>query len=315
MKKESVKYSVVLPIYNEEKNILPLYKELKEVMNSLKESYEIIFVNDGSTDNSLEELKSLKNIKIINLSRNYGQSTAFDAGFKNAKGEIIITLDGDGQNNPKDILRLIHKLKNENLDIVGGWRKNRVGKRTIKILSKIGKTLRNFLIRDKIKDSGCSLRVYKKKTLEQLELQGEMHRYLPAIISWKGFVIGEIEVEDRKRKNGKSKYNLKKAVSGFLDLVYLWFLQKYSQRPLHLFGSVGITSIFLGSLSGIYSLYRKLFQDINLNKDGFFFLGFFLILMGIILFSFGIVIDLLIKINLNNSNNEKRYYIRETIEL
>lgn len=321
-KKEDIEYSVVVPVYNEEGNIAALDKEIKQAINSLKPisknklfvSYEIIYINDGSSDNSLNELKKLENVKIIDLNRNYGQATAIDAGFKSANGRIIISMDSDLQNDPKDIPRLLEKLKTEELDVVAGWRKNRKDKSGIKILTKTGRLLRSFLIKDEVHDTGCTLRVYKKEAVKSLDLQGEMHRYILALLKWKGYKIGELEVNHRPRISGETKYGYTKAIRGFLDLVYIWFIQKYSQRPLHVFGYLSIASFLIGLLTGAISAYQRIFERLSLNRNGWFFLSIFFGLTAIVFFTSGIIIDLLIKIHLNTSHCEQRYCIRSVIE-
>jgi len=311
---KQVYYSIVVPVYNEQGNIEPLDKEIRQVIDKLKKSYEIIYVNDGSSDHTLEELKKLKNCKIIDFTRNFGQSSALDVGFKESKGEIIITLDGDLQNDPHDIPRLLNKLNEENLDVVAGWRVKRKDAATIKILTIIGRKLRGALLKDIVHDSGCMLRVYKKQAIKNLDLWGEMHRYVLQLLKGKGFKIGELRVNHRPRIHGKTKYGCSKALRGFIDLLYIWFLQKYHQRPLHLFGTLGLASSFFGIISLIYSLYNRIFNNTSLNRDGWFFLGFFLVLTGIMLFSFGLIIDMLIKIQQMVSPYTKKYYIREIIE-
>jgi len=310
--KGKIQYSVVVPIYNEEKNINPLNNEIHNVMLELG-SYEIIYINDGSTDNSLDELKFLKNITIINLNRNYGQSAALDAGFKLAKGDIIISLDGDGQNDPRDIPRLVKKLNQENLDVVAGWRKKRQDKTSIKILTKIGMVLRRFLISDPVHDAGCTLRVYRAVAVKTLDLWGEMHRYILALLRWKGFKIAEMEVSHRQRVHGDSKYSYKKSIKGFVDLVYIWFINKYSNRPLHVFGTLGLISILLGILAEIYMLYLKIFKNVDLSNNAWFVLGFFLMSMGVQFFVSGIILDLVLRSYFNTSKHESRYYVKEIL--
>lgn len=309
-----IEYSVVVPVFNEERNIAQLDGEIKQVMNKISGNYEIIFVNDASKDNSLNELKSLKDVKIINLNRNYGQATALDAGFKEAKGEIIISMDGDLQNDPNDIPRLVKKLKEDKLDVVAGWRKNRKDSQGFRILTLVGRGLRRLTINDNVHDTGCTLRAYKKEAVKSLDLQGEMHRYILALLRWKGFRIGEIEVNHRPRIHGKSNYGYSKAVRGFIDLIYISFIQKYSQRPLHIFGYASIFSFFLGILTGIISLYQKIVNDLGFNRNGWFYLAIFFLLASIMLFSFGILMDLVIKLYLNTSPYEKRYYVREIVK-
>jgi glycosyltransferase involved in cell wall biosynthesis len=306
------KYSVVVPLYNEDGNVKTLHDEIRSAMDRLGD-YEIIYVDDGSTDDTLDHLKKLKKAKIIVLNRNYGQSTALDAGFKEAKGEFIISMDGDRQNNPNDIPRLLKKLQEDKLDVVAGWRKKRADKNGIKILTKIGRFFRKLMIKDPVHDTGCTLRVYRSEAAKSLDLQGEMHRYILAILRWKGYRIGELIVDDRKRENGHSKYGYSKAERGFIDLIYIWFISKYSQRPLHMFGRLSIISMLLGIFSSILTIFARI-NGLPLNRNGWFLLAIFFFLAGIMFFSFGIIIDLLIKIYHNTSPREQRYYLREIIE-
>ncbi len=307
-----IKYSVVVPVYNEGGNIKILDEEIKKTMSSVG-SYEIIYINDGSSDETLRELKLLKKIKIIDLNRNYGQATALDAGFKEASGDIIVSLDGDLQNDPADIPKLLEKMQRENLDVVAGWRKHRQDKGGIKALTLIGRAMRKFLIKDAIHDTGCTLRVYRKEVAKSLDIGGEMHRYILALLRWKGFSIGEVVVNHRARINGKTKYGYSKAVRGFVDLIYMWFIQKYYQRPLHIFGATGVGSFGIGLLIESVLVYLKVASSIDLSSTAWFTLGFFFMGTGLFLFTFGIVIDLLMKIYLATSHNERRYYIREIL--
>jgi glycosyltransferase involved in cell wall biosynthesis len=311
---KEIDFSIVVPIHNEEGNIIKLDAEIKASISQISPKFEIIYINDGSTDKSLEELQTLPDITIIDLNRNYGQATALDAGFKAAQGSIIISLDGDGQNDPADFAKLLEKMYADKLDVVAGYRKNRADNKKIKILTRIGRALRRLLISDTVHDTGCTLRAYTHEAVKTLDIQGEMHRYILALLKWKGFRIGEVVVSDRARVFGTSKYGISKSVRGFIDLMYIWFIHKYSQRPLHLFGYASLIAGFFGGLFLTYSVYQKIFFDLAINRSGHFLLGSFLVLIGLILFSFGVVIDLLLKIHLNNSPYEKRYYIRDIIE-
>lgn len=305
-----LRISVVVPVFNEAGNISSLDREIKDVLTALGRSFEIIYINDGSADKSLSELKTLTGVTIIEMNRRYGQATALDAGFKAAVGELVISMDGDGQNDPHDIPALIEKLEEENLDVVAGWRKHRKDRGGIKVLTRIGRLFRRLLIKDLVHDTGCTLRVYRHAAVKSLDIGGEMHRYILALLRWKGFRIGEIIVNDRPRIHGKSAYNFTKAVRGLIDLLYIWFIDKYSQRPLHAFGYMSILTLLGSFLAGLWSAYGKFFMGLSLNRNGWFFITFFLLLAAIMFFSFGIIIDLLIRQHLNSSPYEKRYYIR-----
>ncbi len=307
-------FSVVVPVFREAGNITKLDREIKAVLAQMGGTAEIIYINDGSTDGTLEELKTLSGVTIVDMNRNYGQATALDVGFKYATGALVISLDGDGQNDPADIPKLLTKLDADNLDVVAGWRKSRSDRSGIKILTRIGRFLRRVIIQDTVHDTGCTLRVYRSSAIKSLDIQGEMHRYILALLRWKGFRIGEIVVNDRARVHGKSAYGMSKAFRGLIDLIYIWFIHKYSQRPLHLFGYTAFVLIVVGLLFLTYALYQKLFLSIGINRSGHFLVGSFTLLTSVILFSFGVVIDLLMKIHLNNSPYERRYYIREVIK-
>ncbi|MBS3072818.1 glycosyltransferase family 2 protein [Candidatus Pacearchaeota archaeon] len=243
-----VKLSVIVPVYNESESIIPLYSEILDEIKLLKKNkkitnYEIIFVNDGSRDNSSNLLSELsqkdKNVKFIDLRKNFGQTPALKAGFDNCSGDLIVTLDGDLQNDPKDISSLIAKLS-EGYDVVSGWRFNRKDKFFKRISSKMMNFLRKKLIGDQLHDYGCSLKIYKRECLNDMELFGELHRYITAYLFIRGYKIGEIKVNHRQRKFGKTKYGFRRGINGILDLFYLKFWATYSNRPLHFFGRLGI---------------------------------------------------------------------------
>jgi len=305
--------SVIIPVYNEEVNIALLYKELSATLATLPGKKEIIFINDGSTDGTLAALKKIKGITIINLNRNYGQATALDSGFKAAKGDVIVSLDGDGQNSPADIPLLLSAMKSGDYDAVAGWRKNRKDSQSIRVLTRIGRALRQLFIADRVHDSGCTLRVYTAEAAKSLDIGGEMHRYILALLRWKGFRIGEVEVTHRPRTGGVSKYGSSKAARGFIDLVYIWFIYKYSQRPLHLFGYLSLWSFGAGALAALWTIYNYFALGVHFARDIWVVISLSFFIAGLLFFCFGIVIDLLLRIHLNVSPYEKRYYIRNTI--
>jgi glycosyltransferase involved in cell wall biosynthesis len=221
--------SVVIPVYNEEKNILPLYESLKSVLGGLNTSFEIIFVDDGSKDRSPEVLREIKEkdpcVRIVRMKNNYGQSAALDAGFKESKGEIIISLDADLQNDPQDIPRLLSELGD--CDVVCGWRKKRNDTLSKRISSRIANGVRRMVLGDDIIDIGCTLRAYRRKALEAIKLYNGLHRFLPVLIEWEGFKVKQIPVEHNRRLHGKSKYKFhKRLVKPFLDLWAVLWMKK-----------------------------------------------------------------------------------------
>jgi glycosyltransferase involved in cell wall biosynthesis len=310
-----MKYSVITPIYNEEGNVILLYEQIKEVMDKLEGKWELLLINDGSTDRSLEEILSIKDkrVKPIALQKNYGQSVAMDCGFKNAKGRYLITLDSDLQNDPKDIPKLLEKLENQHYDVVCGWRYKRKDPIWMIIITNVAKPLRKMFAADVVHDSGCTLRVYRKWVVEDLELWGEMHRYIVAILKWKGARISEIKVNHRPRIHGRTKYNWSKSLKGFVDLFYVWFWKKFSTRPLHFLGIAGVFLMIIAGIIGLWTFYLKFYLGEDLSESLWFFLSFFLFFMGFQFFFTGIVLDITIK-DYYNTSFEKRYKIREIVK-
>ena len=308
--------SIIIPVYNEENNIYPLYNEIQNTLNQdfSHFNYEILFINDWSTDNSRHEICNIqkinKSIIAINLQRNYGQATALQIWFENCSGDLIITLDWDWQNNPKDIKKLYDKMNKEWLDIITWRRKNRKDKPSIKIITKCAKFFRKLFINDKIHDSGCTLRIYKKECINELNLRWEMHRYIVEILKIKWYKIWELEVNHRARIHWKSKYNWEKSTKWFIDLLYIRFIAKYQSRPLHLFGWVGLGTFFVWLLSFLFSIYQKIWWWLSINRSGRFLVWVFLIQTWIMIFIFWIIIDILIR-NYYNTSDEKMYIIKE----
>lgn len=305
--------SVVVPLYNEEGNTGELHKKIVEACQKIGKSFEIIFVDDGSKDRTAEECKKLSPLKFIRFRRNFGQTAAFDAGIKNAEGEIIITMDGDLQNDPNDIQLLLEEMK-KGFDIVSGWRWQRKDSLSKKIFSRGANLLRKILIQDKIHDSGCSLKAYKKECFEDVDLFGEMHRFIPAILELEGFKVSEVKVNHLPRIYGKTKYNWKRAFKGFVDMVSIWFWRKYANRSLHLFGSTGIILSLLGSAILIWMTVEKIFYQQSISEKIWPLVGLFFIMVGVQLFVSGILSDILVK-NYYKSRNRMNYSIKEIVEL
>jgi glycosyltransferase involved in cell wall biosynthesis len=304
--------SIIIPVFNEEDNILPLYHEIKSVCDSEGYRYEIIFVDDGSTDHTVAKIEELEAVKYIILRKNFGQTAAMDAGIRNAQHDFIVTIDGDRQNDPADIPRLLKHLLDNELDIVAGWRKNRKDSFLKKFASRGANLLRKIIIKDGIHDSGCSLKIYRKECFDEINLYGEMHRFIPAICMTKGFRVGEIVVNHRPRVAGKTKYNWKRTVKGFLDMLSLWFWGKYSARPLHLFGGLGLAMLFLGFCSGIYTVILYL-DGSDISDTGWLVVTMFLTFTGIQLFVSGLIADILTK-SYHEVSVDKAYSIKKVVE-
>ncbi len=290
-----MKLSVIIPVYNEEDNIVILYNQLIKVINNY--DYEIIFIDDGSKDNTFKNLESLnkKNskVRVIRFRKNFGQTAALSAGFDNTKGDVIITMDGDLQNDPSDIPLLINNLKY--YDVVSGWRYNRKDPLfTKKIPSKFSNWIFRKLIGLNIHDSGCSLKAYKKETLDGIKLYGEMHRFIPALIALNGYKIGEVKVKHYERKYGKTKYNFKRLLKGFLDLLYIKFWATYSTRPLHFFGLLGFLQYFLAVLIFIEQIIKAFYVG-DLNLGPLLMLGVLFIVTGTLFIIFGFLGEILIR--------------------
>ncbi len=309
-----MKLSVLIPIYNEEKNIEALYKELKKVLEDLSISYEIIAVNDGSKDDSYQILKKIAqanfNFKVINFRKNFGQTAAISAGIDFSEGEIIIPMDADLQNDPSDIPRFLEKIE-EGFDVVSGWRKDRKDKLlTRKIPSWIANRLISVITRVKLHDYGCTMKAYRKEVIKDIRLYGEMHRFMPAYTSWYGAKIGEIVVNHRSRKHGKTKYGISRTFWVILDLLTVKFLTDYSTKPMHFFGKVGYWLLFLGFLSGLTAVILRFVAGISFILTPLPLLTVFLILIGIQFILMGLLAEILTR-TYYESQNKPTYLIKE----
>ena len=309
------KISVIIPAFNEQDNIVPLYRELKNVLDSIAQPYEILFVDDGSTDTTFQRMKTIRendtSVKVIKFRKNFGQSAALQAGFYYADGTIIVTLDADLQNDPKDIPQLITKLEKEDLDVVCGWRHDRQDPPSKKMFSQMANRLRKSLTGETIHDSGCTLRTYRSECVKDLELYGELHRYIPAILQWKGYRIGELPVIHRKRAYGTTKYSWSRLSKGFLDLIVVSFWQKYSARPMHIFGGSGLIMGFAGLFITGYLILEKLLFSVGLSERPLFLIGILFIIVGVQFIAIGLLADIMLKVYY--SQNQRKSYLIEKI--
>jgi glycosyltransferase involved in cell wall biosynthesis len=313
-----VNFSIVVPIYNEEDNIAELHRAITSALDSSGTDYEIILVDDGSTDGSFSALKSVaaqdERVKVIRLRRNFGQTAAMSAGFDAASGAIIIPMDGDLQNDPADIPRLIKKL-DEGFDVVSGWRSDR--KDTF-ITRKIPSILANALISRltgvHLHDYGCTLKAYRREVLDGINLYGEMHRFVPALASQVGAKVAELPVNHRPRLHGVSKYGISRTLRVVLDLMTVKFLLTYSTKPIQLFGKWGVYTLLAGFGSGTMTIYMKVFEHFSMNRNPLLILTAFLMFMGIQF----IVLGLLGELNARTyyeAQGKPIYVIRDRINL
>jgi len=305
--------SVVVPVYNEKENVANLHAEIKALCESQNYAYEIIMVDDGSKDGTWKEVAKLSPVTLIRLRRNFGQTAAMDAGIKRAKYDYIVTMDGDGQNDPKDIPNLVAYLEENDLDVVSGWRKYRKDTFFKKFVSRGANFLRSQLIHDGIQDSGCSLKIYKKECFDGINLYGEMHRFIPAILKIRGFTVGEIVVNHRPRTLGKTKYNWRRTVKGFIDMLSVWFWDKFEVRPLHLLGGAGLFFIMLSVFTGSVTVYKYL-SGAKMSDTPLPLITTFTFLSGIQFFISGLLADSLIK-NLYDRSERKYYSVKEVKEI
>lgn len=311
MEERNITFSVIVPVYNEEKNVQGLFNSIKKTMDEITKPYEVIFVNDGSLDGTFKALKALHPIKIIDFRKNFGQTAALDAGFKEAKGEFFITLDGDGQNPPEEIPKLITKMKEGNFDVVSGWRKKRQDPLMKKIASRGAYLLRSLIVKDHIHDSGCSLKIYRRECFKDLDLFGEIHRFIPAVLYWKGFKLGETQVSHKAREFGHTNYNWKRTIKGLVDMVSVWFWRKYSSRPLHLFGGLGSLMFFCGIIFFVSLAVLRIFYGYSLSDKIWPLVATLLVVMGAQFFVTGILADMMVKSYY--SGNKNPYTIKEVI--
>ena len=305
-----MKLSLVIPVMNEQENIKPLIDKIEKSLVNL--SYEIIFVDDGSTDNTVENIKkfSKNNTKLIVFNRNFGQSTAMQAGIDEANGELIATIDGDLQNDPSDIPLMIEKLEKEGWDLVAGVRAKR---KDGMFLRKIPSKIANWIIRKTtgiyLKDYGCTLKIFKKDVAKNLNLYGELHRFIPVLAKIYGAKMTEMDVKHHSRIYGESKYGIGRTFKVISDLMLMLFFQRYKNRPMHLFGGVGSGMLFFGILINFYLFILKIFGN-NIGNRPLLMLGLMLTLGGIQLIATGFLAEIIMR-TYYGSQNKKSYIVKE----
>jgi len=305
--------SIVIPAHNEEQTVKPLYKAVKEVMDELGDDWELVFVDDGSQDGTYREIRKVREedrrVKLIRFRRNFGQTAAWSAGFDHASGRYVVVLDADMQNDPRDIPAMLEKMREDKLDVISGWRKDRKDNGVLRLGSKVGNAVHRWMTGEKIHDHGCSLKIYKREALEDLELYGEMHRYITALLAWKGFKVGEMVVRHHRRRHGRTNYSIRKKLKGFLDLVIVKFWIQYSARPMHFFGAIGAVFIAVGFLLGGALGLMWLLRIISLVNRTSPLLAVLLVLLGFQFLLTGVVADVVAH---TYYAQKKAYSIKET---
>ncbi|MBD3310497.1 glycosyltransferase [Candidatus Woesearchaeota archaeon] len=311
---EKTELSIVIPAYNEQDNVIPLYGELKKVLESLGKSFEIIFVDDGSTDRTLQNIKELhekdERVKALSFSKNFQKAAALSAGFDNAKGRVIITMDADLQDDSNEIPGFLAKLE-QGYDLVVGWKHKRKDSFAKKIPSRIFNLLIRLFTGTRVHDCDCNFRAIREEAVKDLNIYGGLYRYIPVLVKNKGHKVGEIKVNHRPRKHGKSKYGFNRLFKGAFDLVTIKFLTSYNNRPLHLFGGLGAMMSLAGIAIGAYLSVIRLYYGEPIGGRPLLLLGVLLILMGTQLISMGLIGEMIAN---TYQRTEHKYVIRERLE-
>lgn len=291
------KISLVIPVLNESKNIQELYEHISKSM--LEFEYEIIFVDDGSTDETAETLKVIVeedyNVKVVRLRRNFGKAIAYSAGFQNAQGDIVITMDGDLQDDPGEIHKFISKIE-EGYDVVNGWKYRGKGRWDKTLASMTFNKITSLLSGVKLHDFNCPFKAYRKEVLEELDLYGDLFRFIPVLVREKGYSIGEVKIENRLRRFGKSKYSFSRYPRTMLDLMTVLFLTKFKKSPLYLFGSLGLLMFGSGFFIDLYLVFQKIFNGLKLSEQPLLLLGILLMVVGAQFISIGLITEMMVSL-------------------
>jgi glycosyltransferase involved in cell wall biosynthesis len=304
--------SIIIPVFDEAESLPELHARLSEVIKQLRLPAELLFVDDGSTDGSMETILKLRQkdprVRGVQFRRNYGKSAALAAGFARAQGSRIITIDADLQDDPAEIPHLLAKL-DEGYDLVSGWKRRRHDGFVKRFTSRIYNRVTNKLTGVKLHDINCGLKAYRREVTDTIRVYGQLHRYLPVLALKEGFRLGEIEVNHHPRKYGRSKFGLSRFTSGFFDLMTVLFLTRYTRRPLHLFGFAGLAAFILGAGLSLYLAYQRIFLDVYLTNRPLLFLGILLVIVGVQFISIGLIGEM-IAATAEANNPRQGYHIK-----
>ena len=313
----AVDISVILPVYNERENLAPLVREIEQSLDAMRRPYEIIAVDDGSTDGSTQALRTLaadhSRLKLLVFRYNYGQAAAFDAGFRHASGRVIVTLDADGQNDPADIPRLVDLLESKGYDFVTGIR---VDRHDGLFLRRLPSRIANFVIRrvtkTRLHDLGCSLKVYRREIADELRLYGEMHRFIGVLVEGLGARTAEIPVNHRPRQAGRSKYGISRTFKVLLDLATVWFMRGYQTKPIYLFGGIGFTLELISVLLAGFVLYEKFALGVWVHRNPWFILSMVLTVVAVQFVCLGLIAEIMVRTYFE-SQEKTSYVIGDTV--
>lgn len=312
MAKSTVKISIVVPLFNEEESLVELHERLSKAVCSLEKPIEFLFIDDGSTDNSMQVLSELHNqdpqVRVVQFRRNYGKSAALALGFKEARGEFIVTLDADLQDEPYEIPNLVKKLE-EGFDLVSGWKKIRKDPFIKKSTSKLFNLVTRKMTGLGIHDMNCGLKAYRREVTETVNVYGQLHRFLPVLAQWQGFKVGEVVVKHNPRKYGITKFGASRFIAGFFDLVTVLFITRYTKRPLHLFGLIGLVSFAVGVGISAYLAVERLLLGKYLSDRPLLFLGILAIIVGVQFVSIGLLGEMITESRKDNTD----YSIKKTL--
>lgn len=308
--------SVFLPVYNEEPNLRPLHKKLDEAIKALGVSAEIIYVDDGSDDGSLKILRELaaedERVRVVVFRRNYGQTAAMSAGIDAARGNILIPMDADLQNDPADIKRLLEKI-DEGYDVVSGWRKNRQDTLiTRKIPSKIANKIISWIGGVPLHDYGCSLKAYRREVIQDVRLYGEMHRFIPIYASWAGARVTEIPVEHHARTMGKSKYGISRTIKVVFDMMTIKFMASYQTKPLYVFGTFGMIAFAISTIAGLWALWKKFYEGVHFIHQPLPLLCVVMLAISVQFFLMGLMAEMIVR-TYHESQAKAIYTVRERL--
>jgi glycosyltransferase involved in cell wall biosynthesis len=306
--------SVLIPVLDEAESVLPLSEQLARILEGLHKSFEIIFIDDGSTDATAERVKEVHEadprVKLVRLRRNFGKAAALCAGFDLAAGRCVITMDGDLQDDPEEIPHFLEKLESEDLDLVSGWKRHRQDPPSKRYPSRLFNWVTRRLAHVDLHDFNCGFKAYRREVLEQIALYGELHRYIPVLASRKGFKVGEIEVVHHARRHGTSKYGWDRFYKPLLDLITALFITRYTRRPLHLFGVIGLASLLTGFFINLYLAIRWFLGE-SLSYRPLLLCGVLLMLLGIQVLTTGLVGEM---ITFKNFQRTDSYSVKEIVE-